>query len=413
MDSNGGDDSAQAKPSTEQEASGARRPRVVVIDDEPAIRGVLVRYARRLGFQAEPAETFEAFQALMEEPTDAVVVDLRMPNVDGLEVVRHLADRGSTAALILTSGYDPRVLRSAERLAMTRGLRVAGTLSKPFTIETLQQLFERVASLTQGGVRRAQQRITYEDLAEGLEKNQLRLHYQPKVNLRSRELVGVEALVRWEHPKLGLVSPALFVPFAEEVGLIDPLTDWVLHESMSQAARWAADGMPLRLSVNCSMRTLQDLDFSSRVVRVAKQVDWPMEQLVLEVTETALAGDVATPLEVLTRLALNGVSLSIDDFGTGYATLDQLDKFPFSELKIDHNFIRRSGADAQTRIIVESSLEMAHRLGLMVVAEGVESGDLWDWVSGCGCDLAQGYFIARPMPGPALVEWAANWSGGE
>lgn len=412
MGLNGGDETGRADPAPDDPIRGVRRPRVVVIDDEPAIRGVLVRYARRLGFTAEPADSFEAFQGLLDEETDAVVVDLRMPNVDGLEVVRHLADRGSTAALILTSGYDPRVLRSAERLAMARGLRVAGTLSKPFTIETLQQLFERVASLTQTGTTRAQAPITYEDLSQALKENQLRLHYQPKVDLRSRELVGVEALVRWEHPRLGLVSPALFVPFAEEVGLIDPLTDWVLFESMSQAARWAREGMSLRLSVNCSMRTLQDLDFSQRVVRVAQQVDWPVEQLVLEVTETALAGDVATPLEVLTRLALNGVCLSIDDFGTGYATLDQLDRFPFSELKIDHNFIRRSGADAQTRIIVESSLEMAHRLGLTVVAEGVESGDLWDWVAGCGCDLAQGYFIARPMPAADLEDWAAAWSGG-
>jgi EAL domain-containing protein (putative c-di-GMP-specific phosphodiesterase class I) len=160
------------------------------------------------------------------------------------------------------------------------------------------------------------------------------------------------------------------------------------------------------------MYSLQDLGFAARVEETARTAGLPLDRLVLEVTETALAGDAAAPLEVLTRLALNGVALSIDDYGTGYATLDQLDRIPFSELKIDHTFIRRSGQDEQTRIIVESSLEMAHRLGLRVVAEGVESSGLWDWVAASGCDLAQGFYIGRPMPGVELLEWAGRWSNG-
>lgn len=390
-------------------ASPPRLPRVVVIDDEPGIRNLLTMFAEEIGFDAAAADSYAAFQELIEIQTDAVVVDLRMPDVDGLEVIRFLASRQTTAALILTSGYDARVLRSAERLAKARGLRVAGTLSKPFSIDTVQELLEKAASLSGAAAGAAQHEITSGDLRKAIQEEELVLHYQPKVDLSTHTLVGVEALARWNHPALGMISPAVFIPLAEESGLIDPLTDWVLREALEQARQWREVGMDIRMSVNCSMHTLQDLGFAGRVEKMAREAGLPLEKLVLEVTETALAGDATAPLEVLTRLALKGAALSIDDYGTGYATLDQLDRIPFSELKIDHTFIRRAGEDEQTRIIVESSLEMAHRLGLSVVAEGVETCELWDWVEGMGCDIAQGYYIARPMPGADIASWSEDW----
>lgn len=416
MASNDGDSSSVVEQAEVDEvrvltASPPRLPRVVVIDDEPGIRNLLTMFAEEIGFDAAGADSYASFQELLQIETDAVIVDLRMPDVDGLEVIRYLASRQTTAALILTSGYDARVLRSAERLAKARGLRVAGTLAKPFSIDSVQELLEKAASLSGAAAGAAEHEITSTDLRKAIQEEQLVLHYQPKVDLRAHTLIGVEALVRWNHPSLGMISPGVFIPLAEESGLIDPLTDWVLREAMEQLRQWRASGTKIRMSVNCSMHTLQDLGFSDRVERMAREAGLPLDSLVLEVTETALAGDATAPLEVLTRLALNGAAISIDDYGTGYATLDQLDRIPFSELKIDHTFIRRAGEDEQTRIIVESSLEMAHRLGLKVVAEGVETCELWDWVKGMGCDIAQGYYIARPMPGADIESWAEDWSG--
>jgi EAL domain-containing protein (putative c-di-GMP-specific phosphodiesterase class I) len=220
----------------------------------------------------------------------------------------------------------------------------------------------------------------------------------------------VEALVRWRHPTDGLIPPDAFVPAAEAHGLIDALTRAVLTLALTQSSRWRDHGNPLPVAVNITMENLARLDFSELVLEALSGHDLPFGDLTLEVTESRLTQDVRLPMDALTRLRLKGVELSIDDFGTGHSSLAQLRDFPFSELKIDRSFVHGAHAQTTQRAIVAASVEMAHQLGMRVVAEGVEDRADWDFAKLVGCDLVQGYFVGRPMPADALPAWARQWS---
>jgi EAL domain-containing protein (putative c-di-GMP-specific phosphodiesterase class I) len=222
-------------------------------------------------------------------------------------------------------------------------------------------------------------------------------------------LVGVEALVRWQHPEQGLVFPDRFIATAEENGLIDALTHEVLVNSLAQARRWTDRGLDLRVAVNVSMDNLTALDFPDNVARALAAARLSPSRLVLEITESQLMKDPRAALDSLTRLRLKRIGLSIDDFGTGHSSLARLRDIPFDELKMDRGFVNGVSGDASLRAIVEATLAMARQLGMKSVAEGVETRADWDLLRGLGCDVAQGYWIGRPMPGHALLDWRDDW----
>jgi EAL domain-containing protein (putative c-di-GMP-specific phosphodiesterase class I) len=222
-------------------------------------------------------------------------------------------------------------------------------------------------------------------------------------------LIGVEALVRWQHPVDGLVYPGRFIAVAEAHSLIDGLTRAVLRQALAQSRRWRGTGLALRVAVNVSMDNLARLDFPEFVQSEILRHGVPPTDLLLEVTESRLMVDARASMDILTRLRLKQVGLSIDDFGTGHSSLAQLRDIPFDELKIDRGFVHGICDHATQRAIFTASLEMAHQLGMKVVAEGVEDRSHWDFVRAAGCDVAQGYFIARPMPADALAAWAVQW----
>ncbi|MDX9766086.1 MAG: EAL domain-containing protein, partial [Ectothiorhodospiraceae bacterium] len=234
-------------------------------------------------------------------------------------------------------------------------------------------------------------------------------YFQPKVNPASGEVAGVEVLVRWHHPRDGLVMPVQFIPMAEEQGLIDGLTQVVLVDALHQARQWQDDGMPLHIAVNVSMDSLAALEFADFVADEVARAGLPMNHLVLEVTESRLMKDPRAALDILARLRLKRIGLSIDDFGTGHSSLAQLRDIPFSELKVDYGFVHGAWRDASLQAIFEASLGVARQLGMKTVAEGVEDRDDWDFLRARGCDLAQGFFIGRPMPAAELPEWMAQW----
>lgn len=219
----------------------------------------------------------------------------------------------------------------------------------------------------------------------------------------------MEALVRWHHPRDGLVFPDSFIALAEEHGLIDALTHRVLAMALQQARQWREAGLTLQMAVNISMDNLAALDFPDVVVQMAQESETALSSLVLEVTESRLMKDLRAPLDILTRLRLKRISLSIDDFGTGHSSLAQLRDIPFNELKLDRSFISGADKDPSLRAIVEATLAMAHQLGMKVVAEGVEDRADWDFLRALGCDVAQGYFIARPMLGHDIPLWHQRW----
>jgi EAL domain-containing protein (putative c-di-GMP-specific phosphodiesterase class I) len=228
--------------------------------------------------------------------------------------------------------------------------------------------------------------------------------------VRTLQFVAVEALVRLDHPTRGILRPATFLALAEESGLIAELTEAVVEEALRWGARWYAMGLPVQVAVNISPLLLGDPELPEKLLRQAAALRVPPEQVILEVTESWIIEDSTTALDTLTRLRLQGFQLSIDDFGTGYSTMTQLHELPYGEMKLDQRFVRNATRDPEARAIVESSIQLGHKLGMRVVAEGVERQEDWDLISELECDEGQGYFLARPMQADALPAWLAHWN---
>jgi diguanylate cyclase (GGDEF)-like protein len=254
------------------------------------------------------------------------------------------------------------------------------------------------------------------ELRRAVERDELRLYYQPKVSLHSASISAVEALIRWQHPVRGLVPPAMFIPFAEHTGYVKLLTRWVIREAMRQCGEWLRQGLRLQVSVNISARDLMNRDLPTEVANVLAEHQVPPGLLCLEITESGFMEDPAHAQRVVDRLAELGVQLSIDDYGTGYSSLSYIMRLPVQELKIDRSFISRMASDAETSTIVRSTIDLGHNLGLRVVAEGVEDLPVWNMLRSLGCDDAQGFFMSRPLDARSLAAWIrANdgyWRGG-
>ena len=250
------------------------------------------------------------------------------------------------------------------------------------------------------------------DLRRAIADGDLLLHYQPKVDLATKRITGVEALVRWTHPARGPIPPDGFIPLAERTGLIAPLTRWVLGAALLQAGHWRRAGLHLDMSINLSMVDLRDPGLPDALERLLRAHAVPPTAVRLEVTESALMTDPACTQAVLVRLAALGVGLSVDDYGTGYSSLAYLKRLPVDELKIDRSFVRHMAADAADAAIVSSTIGLGHALGLRVVAEGVEDRETWTLLADAGCDTAQGYYLARPLPAADVERWAreTSWS---
>jgi len=405
----------EAAPAGAQTTSDSvdSEPMLMLVDDDPFQLQVLQRQLAALGVSAVQACTSgaSALHRLRGRDTSAMLLllDLNMPGMDGVEFMRHLAEQHYQGALALVSGADHRVLETAAKLASAYQLHVLHHLHKPVASAVLGELLARWRGFVPAQVRHAARTRTPEEIERALRGNQLILHYQPKVSMADGALVGVEALVRWRHPTEGLLYPDSFIAVAESSGQIDALTRSVLSQAMGQARRWREAGMGLRVAVNVSMDNLARLDFPEFVLREAAHHGVPLTDLMLEVTESRLMRDALVPMDILTRLRLKHIGLSIDDFGTGHSSLAQLRDIPFDELKIDRGFVHGNRDQPTQRAIFAASLEMAHQLDMTAVAEGVEDRADWDFARAAGCDIAQGYFIGRPMPAEALPDWIRLW----
>lgn len=386
--------------------------KVLILDDEPFVLKLMSHQLKSLGVEdITTCQGGDEAVALMETATDRfdlIVLDLQMPGMDGVEFMRHLVRLQYNGGLLLVSGEGERILHTAEKLSRAHHLYVLGALHKPVSPAQFEQVLE---SYTRQDNHRASSRKNYNtaELRWAILNHELVNYYQPKVDVRTGRVVGVETLVRWQHPQDGLIYPDQFIGEAEESSLIDDLTEAVLIQALRHTRTWLDQGLMLHVSVNISMENLKSLDFPDRVIGQADAAGVPLKHLVLELTESRLLKNLLMILDILTRLRLRQISLSIDDFGTGHSSLVQLRDLPFDELKVDRGFVHAACRDASTRAIYEASVEMAAQLGMTSVAEGVEDRDDWNFLQASGGDLAQGYFIARPMPAEALPEWLADW----
>jgi EAL domain-containing protein (putative c-di-GMP-specific phosphodiesterase class I)/ActR/RegA family two-component response regulator len=385
---------------------------VLIVDDNKFIVGLLRRYLEKLGIAA-PLEAHDGASALDHVDSavvDVVLCDLGMPGMDGIEFLRHLADRDAPPDVILLSGQDRSILNTAVRLGRAHGLCVLGSVSKPFTLAPFKALLEQAGNGATGISRGSFQPLTPEAIRAGLAADAVELVFQPKVSLRNRQMIGVETFLRWRDVDGQLKSPAAVVPVAEQWGLINGLTEVVVRKAMTQSGIWRDEGHRFNMAINVSMHDLDRYDFPEFVVDAAESAGADLAAVILEITESQIMADIVKPLEVLSRLRLKGVGLAIDDYGTGASSMQQLKRVPFTELKIDREFVAGAPEDGAARAMLMSSIALGKDLGLTVVAEGVETESEWRLVASRGVDVVQGYFVARPMAAGEMEGWLGRWN---
>ncbi|MFC1748255.1 EAL domain-containing protein [Pseudomonadota bacterium] len=387
---------------------------VYLLDDEPVLVSLLSEVVDRAGLQARGFTSASHFfeQVTQFSLGEILALDLKMPETDGIEVMRRLATMLNPPSLVLMSGLDTGVLHAAEKLGKAHKLDILASLTKPVSIDRFQQILlehipdaKDLSDIQLPHKKSAKEELSIPELQAAISQNQLVLHYQPQIEMATGILTGVEALIRLQHPEQGLVFPDRFIPLAEQNNLLSEVTHWVIGEVVHQERQWESEGLPISVSANISAGNITSLTLPEQLAELLSDNSLDPTRLTLEVTESALMGELVTSLDTLTRLRLKGIGLSIDDFGTGYSSLSQLHRVPFTELKVDRSFVCGMVDDAEARAIVKTCIMLGHELNMRIVAEGVENQQTWDLLSKLGCDVAQGYFIAKPMPEDELIKW--------
>jgi EAL domain-containing protein (putative c-di-GMP-specific phosphodiesterase class I)/FixJ family two-component response regulator len=383
----------------------------LVLEHDGPERQLTVQMLRGLGASVVyEAEDGHAALERLEDPdtrVDIIISDVDMPSMDGMELMRHMGSGQCVTSFIVASAIDRGLLASVEAMAAAYGVNFLGVIEKPVTIRKLEGLIElhgpaqtlAIPPLTTA------MSFTVEQVLEGLERDEFEAIFQPQVDLATARVAGVEALARWIHPEHGMITPSAFIRRLEQSSNIDILTRCILKRSARFRRELDGIGADCPVAVNISLTSLNDVAVADQITRIVRDESVSPRDMVLELTERTPTTDVGRLLENLTRLRMNGFELSIDDFGTGYSSLEQLARIPLTEIKIDQSFVTHAGEKDAAKVILESSLDLAHKLKLRAVAEGVESQANWDLLAELGCEFAQGYFIAKPMGASACLEW--------
>jgi EAL domain-containing protein (putative c-di-GMP-specific phosphodiesterase class I)/ActR/RegA family two-component response regulator len=380
--------------------------KLIVVDDEPAMAELVCDVAKQAGFSTMQFHHAELFMNQYNDSYDVIALDLMMPDIDGVELIRFLAEKKCSAQIILISGFDSGVLHSAQKLALEQGLNFIDSLKKPFRFDELYSLLNNLLILPKEKSQSSySQPPNLNELKHALKNNEFIVFFQPQIDIASGKIIGCEALTRWQHPDRGIILPVNFIKLAEDNGLIDDLTWIVMKESIKQSKYWQDNDLNINISINMSAHTLKDLDLPEKISSMILEAESHPDHIILEVTETALMDELAKSLDILTRLRMKGFKLSIDDFGTGYSSLVQLHRAPFSEIKIDKSFVTEMEKEPEALAIVETIVMLGHKLNMKVVAEGVETLAIHNKLKEIGCDISQGYYFAKPMPADELEAW--------
>lgn len=393
----------------------------LAVEDHEFQRGGLIRMLTGLGAVnvsgAADGRAALHVVAAHSPPVDIIVSDLDMPDMDGMEFMRHLGEAGTVVSVILASALEGSLLSSVETMTRAYGVRILGVIEKPITPDKLETLIAlhlatpHKLTLSHDTVP-ATSTLTLQDIQRGMDNDEFEPFFQPKVALATGRVKGAEALARWRQADTGaVVPPGKFITLLEDNGLIDALTWVMLRKSAAVCSAWRlASGLDVTVSVNLSIKSLADSHLAERVTDIVRGEGLEPRHIVLELTESAATTNVGQTLENLSRLRMKGFGLSIDDYGTGYSSMQQLTRVAFTELKIDQSFVANAARQQSARVILESSLDMARKLNIASVAEGIETQQDWDLLRELGCEIAQGYFIARPMDADALLRWSESRS---
>jgi EAL domain-containing protein (putative c-di-GMP-specific phosphodiesterase class I)/FixJ family two-component response regulator len=386
---------------------------VLVIDDQQVARQWVRGVLGSLGIErvVEASSSHQALQAVTERGAsfDLILVDLRMPGKDGIETIRMLASMGLQCAVAILSIEDERVIESAGLLATLRGLNLVGAVSKPLNVEKLERILQRTtdANKPKGP---ASLEVTEGELGEALVRGEVEVYYQPQIHMWSGECVGAEAMVRWMHPRHGLLGDDVVVPMAERSpSVLAQLTTLALSQAITTCARWHSDSRDIGVSINLSPSAFNDLGFPDIIETVALERNLLPGRVTLEVSESTLPDDLTVMVDVAARLRIKGFRLALDHFTGKHSAVKEILQIPFNELKLDGAFVDGCSEIASKRAVVEAGLAIARNLKLSTVALGVVQRPDWDLLADLGCEAAQGRFIAHPMTEMGFGIWLPQW----
>lgn len=388
--------------------SSATFQQALMVDDDPVFRALTEDLLLDAGCRevVEACDGLEALAKLEGGLTpDLLVCDLNMPTHDGVSLIRSLADRTFGGKVVIISGEDAPVIEAVARLAKMQGLDIIGFIRKPLTLDALTAVLAQHAPVARrGGFAPAEPAL----LDAAIERGALHPFFQAKVSMKTGRIVGAEALARIAVTQSQFANPVPYIELAEASDRIDQLTLALARVVALYAQRFQVAGEPLPVSINISPLSLQRRDFPNQLADIIEAAGMSCAQVTLEVTETRMMEYGPAALETMTRMRIKGFGLSVDDFGTGYSNIDRLRMFPFTELKIDQTFTRAMLADSFARACVETSVRLAKAAGLKIVAEGIETVEMWDALAELGVDEGQGYLMAYPLAPSDFAELLAR-----
>jgi EAL domain-containing protein (putative c-di-GMP-specific phosphodiesterase class I)/FixJ family two-component response regulator len=344
---------------------------------------------------------------------DIGFIDLHMSGMDGMELIRHMGNFDSATAIIMSGVVDPALIFSVETMSKAYGINLLGFVQKPATNETLSALIGSYTASRRKDNYSATMitpQFSIDDILQALDANQIHPWFQPKVELASGRVRGVEAFARWHHPRFGVVLPSHFIPVLEQHQQLDRLTSTMIDQSAAACRSWHDAGFLISVSINLGSALLLDPRIADQIADqvAAHRLEAPF--VIFEITESALRSETPACLENMLRLRMKGFELSVDDYGTGNTSMQQLLRIPFSELKIDRSFVVGAAENSTLALVLSSSLALAKKLDRLSVAVGIETREEWELLKKMGCTYGQGYHIAKPMEAAHLPDWMAEWS---
>ncbi|MCB1493023.1 MAG: EAL domain-containing response regulator [Rhodobiaceae bacterium] len=386
-------------------------PKVVLtVDDDPLVHLMVEAFFRNNGAQeiitaSDGADGLRKLDG-READIDLIVVDLNMPDIDGLQFLRHLMERRFRKPVIIASGENSDIVRAAYNLAESHNLNIAGRINKPIRADVLAEILANPKKVTAKARVEKKLDVGEWELRAALRLGEIVPFFQPKIDIASGRAVGAEALARWFHPEYGMIPPDVFVPIAEKAELVRQLTTCMLRQVLGELDRWNKAGLSINVAINTDAHTVNQLGFPDEVLRHVRDAGLSASQLTFEVTERSMITDGAASIEVITRLRMMEFGISIDDFGTGNSNIKQLCTYPFTELKIDKSFLQDVDSDRTRAICLNAIVKLAKALNLHTVAEGIETEHDLELVRAAGIAEAQGYFFAKPMSADDFFAWA-------
>ncbi|MCP4183734.1 MAG: EAL domain-containing protein [Hyphomicrobiales bacterium] len=385
---------------------------VLIVDDDPVQIAVLTAYFAGLKVKSihGAEDSTVALDMLSKKSTDfdLIVSDIQMPNMDGIEFMRHLKELGYSGKLAIISGIKGNLIDHAARLAKLHNLQLIGGINKPLKKNALDALFlsnqPKTALVNNAG----EYKCTNADFAKALKNREFKPYYQPKVDVQNGRIIGAEVLVRWIKPDYGTIAPNLFIPFAEKKGFMEELTFLVFEKVLSDLSRFLPLRSDLIFAFNLPPTMINKTALPAQLMARMKSANVTSKSISFEITENSILNLEPATLEVLSRLRIYDFDIAIDDFGTGSSNINILKDFPYSELKLDKSYVSTIATDNFSKEVVVAAIKLARQQGMCLVAEGVEDRQTWDIIREMGIEYAQGYYFAKPMDASSFCEYITS-----